>query len=144
MWMVLSTCILHRIFNCILFKKRKAGISAMLTLLWGIDFINNTVPLRAVFQSQWLCFSKSPFGDLKWHVWGCYWTYLFFVWKMLHKKVFVCRHVLLDSDLGLHICFEFSQHPLMFISSYANTEKVLCVENTTIKRNVFLWLTIKI
>ena len=57
---------------------------------------------------------------------------------MLHKKVFVCRHVLLDSDLGLHICFEFSQHPLMFISGYANTEKVLYVENKIIKRDVFL------
>ena len=134
--MVLSTCILHRIFNCILFKKRKAGISAMLTLLWGIDFINNTVPLTAVFQAQWLCFSKSPFGDLKLHVWGCYWTYI---------RRFLCADIfLLDSDLGLHICFEFSQHPLMFISSYANTEMVLCVENTTIKRDVFLWLTIKI
>ena len=52
---------------------------------------------------------------------------------------FLCADIfLLDSDLGLHICFEFSQHPLMFISSYANTEMVLCVENTTIKRDVFL------
>ena len=39
--MVLSTCL--RIFNCILLIKSRAGISAMLKLLQGIVFSNNTV-----------------------------------------------------------------------------------------------------
>ena len=139
--MVLSTCIVHRIFNCILFKKRKAGISAMLTLLWGIDFINNTVPLTAVFQAQWLCFSKSPFGDLKLHVWGCYWTYLLFVWKMLHKKVFVCRHIPSWLWLGFaylfwilptssHVYIELCKHRKGFMCrKYNNQEECLFMIN---------------
>ena len=34
--------------------------------------------------------------------------------------------------LALHNCFEFSQHPLLFISGYANTHKVVCFVSNVI------------
>ena len=61
---------------------------------------------------------------------------------MLVKEVCVCRHVFLDCISGLHICLEFSQHPLMFISGYAKAEKVSYVENKTVKKDFFLLVTI--
>ena len=83
-WMVLSTWL--RIFNCIMFKgQHQCYVKVIIRYCKSYStVIINYIPLTAVFHAQWLSFSKLPFGNLKLHVEGCYWTYFF----LSEKKTF--------------------------------------------------------